>query len=108
MNPYGGYPGINPTGVYPGFSGTGQYPGTTGTNFLGAGGYGGYGGYGGANGNGGLPSYSGYNNNNYYGNRNMGFGYYQGTNSYGLGVPNLPNTGNITPQNNPTGFRGYN
>lgn len=114
----GGYPGINPTAMYPGsFAGAGQYPGATGTNFLGQGG--GYGGYGGANGNAGLPSYSGYNNNNYYGNRNMGFGYYQGTNSFGLGVPSLANpnypnpsvvssSGTVTQQNRPTGFRGYN
>lgn len=136
QRPYGGYPGYNPynTNMYPGLSGgyptmypgsyptssypgvgTGQYPGT---NYLGGGvgGYGntggfgstgGFGGYGGYNGNSGLPSYFGYNNPTYTGNRNMGFGYYQGTNSFGLGQPTLTTRSTLTQQS-PTGFRGYN
>lgn len=35
-------------------------------------------------GNGGLQSYNGYNNNNYNGQRNVGFGYYRGTDSNGF------------------------
>ena len=79
-------------GGYPGGVG-GYYPGG-GTNTLGYAGYGGYGGYGG---NGGLQSYFGYNNDNYYGNRNLGFGYYTGTNPTG-----------VTSSNLVSGFRGYN
>lgn len=45
---------------------------------------GGNGGYGGFGGNGGLPTYYGYNSNNYYGNRNLGYAYYKNTNTNGL------------------------
>lgn len=83
---YGGGGGFNPYypqtmgGYYPQGNG-GYYPG--GTNMLGGGG--GAGGYGGWGGNGGLNSYFGYNNDkNYQGHRNLGFGYYRGTNAYGF------------------------
>ncbi|XP_055306402.1 keratin, type I cytoskeletal 10-like, partial [Sitodiplosis mosellana] len=89
----GGYPGAG----YPQGGLGGGYPGSgLGTNILGGGyggGYGssgiggGYGGYGGYGGNGGLQSYGGYNNNNYSGQRNLGFGYSRGTDSYGFGGP---------------------
>lgn len=94
-------------GYYPGSNtGGGYYPGSNtgyGTNILGSGSFGGgYGGYGGYGGNGGLPSYIGYNNQNYNGKRNLGFGYYHGTNSYGL-IPSREM--GYTPG---TGYRGYN
>lgn len=44
----------------------------------------------------GLNSYYGYNSRNYFGNRNVGYGYYSGTDQ----------TGFITP-NAVTGHRGY-
>lgn len=88
------------------------------------GGYGGYGGFGGKKtsnndiasnfepfrvrvkshiqpGNGGLSSYNGYSNNNYGGQRNLGFGYYRGTDSYGF----LPSR--ETNYYSGTGYRGY-
>lgn len=102
-NPGGYNPGYNP--VYPGgggfpqgypsaypgvgYPGQGNYPGT---NILG-----GNGGYGGFGGNGGLPTYFGYNSNNYYGNRNLGLGYYKDTSPTGLSQTD----------NGSTGRRGY-
>lgn len=53
-------------------------------------------------GNGGLPSYNGYGTNNYNGQRNLGFGYYRGTDSYGF----LPSR--ETNFYSGTGYRGYN
>lgn len=90
--PNSGYPGAGypmtgggyPSGIYPGgypnvVGGGAGYP-SYGTNMLGTG----NGGYGGFGGNGGLPTYYGYNSNNYYGNRNNGFGYYKDTSAEGL------------------------
>lgn len=85
-------------GYYPQANGGGYYPG--GTNMLGSG----AGGYGGWGGNGGLNSYYGYNNNNnYQGQRNLGFGYYRGTNSYGF----IPSRESSFPTEG-GGYRGYN
>lgn len=106
----GGYPNYNYNGGggyngYNGFGGNnGGYGGNNGgynglgTNFIGQGGYGGYGGFGG---NGGLPSYYGYNTNDYYGNRNIGYGYYSNTNLNGF-----PRT--YTSPSIISGYRGYN
>ena len=84
-----------------GYGGSGYYPGTNtlgvGSPAYGGGSYGGYGGYGGFGGNGGLQSYYGYNNDNYYGNRNLGYGYYSGTSPSGYVGSTLV-----------SGFRGYN
>lgn len=85
-------------GYYPQANGGGYYPG--GTNMLGSG----AGGYGGWGGNGGLNSYYGYNNNNnYQGHRNLGYGYYRGTNSYGF----IPSQEGSFPTEG-GGYRGYN
>lgn len=46
----------------------------------------------------GLNSYYGYNSRDYFGTRNLGYGYYTGTDSRGFPV---------TP-NAVTGYRGYN
>lgn len=99
----------------------GGYGAGIGGGGLGGSGYGGYGGYGGkcftkmkSNkwiniklilftwGNGGLQSYGGYTNNNYGGQRNLGFGYYRGTDSYGFGPSREMN------YYSGTGYRGYN
>lgn len=105
---YGGYNPANgyypqTGGYYPGSNIGGYYPGGNsgyGTNFLGSqAGFGGYGGYGGNNG---ILSYLGYQNSNYHGQRNRGFGYYQGSDANGF-IPLRENdyqTGN--------GYRGYN
>ncbi|XP_053659284.1 prisilkin-39-like [Anopheles marshallii] len=99
--PQGGY--LPQGGYYPsgGYGGAGYYPGTNtlgvGSTTYGGGVYGGYGGYGGFGGNGGLQSYYGYNNDNYYGNRNLGYGYYTGTSPSGYVGSTLV-----------SGFRGYN
>lgn len=53
-------------------------------------------------GNGGLNSYLGYNNNNYNGQRNLGFGYYRNTDQYGFGPSREAN------YYSGTGYRGYN
>lgn len=53
-------------------------------------------------GNGGLQSYNGYANSNYGGQRNLGFGYYRGTDSYGF----LPSR--EVNYYSGTGYRGYN
>ncbi|XP_035894090.1 prisilkin-39 isoform X1 [Anopheles stephensi] len=98
--PQGSY--VPQGGYYPstgGYGGSGYYPGTN-TLGVGTGGGiygGGYGGYGGFGGNGGLQSYYGYNNDNYYGNRNLGYGYYSGTSPSGYVGSTLV-----------SGFRGYN
>lgn len=74
-----------------------------GSGVLGGGGLGGFGGYGGWGGNGGLNSYYGYsNNNNYQGHRNLGYGYYRGTNAYGF----IPSRESSFPTEG--GYRGYN
>lgn len=62
---------------------------------MGGGGVGGYGG------NGGFSQYMGYNNPNYNGQRNLGYGYYRNSDSYGF-----------TPSRDlnylsGTGYRGY-
>lgn len=119
QRPYSGYYPYN-SGYYPGGGypygatggGGGYYPnsngfggGGYGTNVLGGSGFGGngfgssgFGGYGGYGGNGGLSSYSGYGNSNYGGHRNLGYGYYQGSNAYGF----LPSSNVVS------GYRGYN
>lgn len=101
----GGYPGSYPSAGYPsagypsvigGVGGVAGYP-SYGTNMLGTG----NGGYGGFGGNGGLPTYYGYNSNNYYGNRNNGFGYYKDTSAEGLSRLSDSRDGSH-------GHRGYN
>lgn len=89
---YGGYPGG--MGGYPGgYGGQGGYGGY-GTNFIG-----GQGGYGGLGGNNGLNSYYGYQNKDYRGGGNLGYGYYS---------PEIFENRNTQPQSVPTGYRGYN
>lgn len=70
--------------------------------FAAAGGGAGVGGYGG---NGGLSSYMGYNNNNYNGQRNLGYGYYRNSDQYGF-VPSSRDM-NLNYLSG-TGYRGYN
>lgn len=53
-------------------------------------------------GNGGLNSYLGYDNNNYSGQRNLGYGYYRNSDSYGF----LPSRDSNFYSRN--GYRGYN
>lgn len=57
-------------------------------------------------GNGGLQSYNGYSNNNYNGQRNLGFGYYRGTDQYGFGGGSAPSRD--LSYYSGTGYRGYN
>lgn len=97
----GGYPYYPQTmgGYYPQGNVGGYYPG--GTNMLGGGA--GAVGYGGWGGNGKLNSYYGYNQNNYQGHRNLGFGYYRGTNAYGF----IPSQESTFPSEG-GGYRGYN
>jgi hypothetical protein len=88
----GGYPGGGGYGGgYPGGFGGGGY----GTNFIG----GQPGGYGGFGGNNGLDSYIGYNNKDYQGGGNLGYGYYS---------PDVFENRNTQPQSIPSGYRGYN
>lgn len=53
----------------------------------------------GLGGNNGLTSYVGYNNNQYQGGGNLGYGYYDS---------NLFENQNARPQYVPSGYRGYN
>lgn len=82
-------------GAYPGSYGGGMYPqGGYGTNFIGNGN-----GYGGMGGNNGLDSYFGYQNTDYRGGGNLGYGYY---------TSDVFANRNTQPQSVPTGYRGYN
>jgi hypothetical protein len=95
--PYYGGAGSYYPGGGGGFQGSSYYPQQPGygygTNFIGGSGYGGQGG------NAGLDSYYGYNNRDYQGGGNLGFGYYS--------TDQFQNR-NIQPQVTPTGYRGYN
>lgn len=89
------YPGSYGGGAYPGSYGGGMYPGGGGgygTNFIGNG-------YGGMGGNNGLDSYFGYQNPDYRGGGNLGYGYY---------TSDVFQNRNTQPQSVPTGYRGYN
>lgn len=87
----GAYPGSYGGGMYP--QGGGMYPqGGYGTNFIGNG-------YGGMGGNNGLDSYYGYQNTDYRGGGNLGYGYY---------TSDVFANRNTQPQSVPTGYRGYN
>lgn len=94
------YPGsYGGGGAYPGsYGGAGAYPqGGYGTNFIGNG-FGGNG-YGGMGGNNGLDSYVGYQNTDYRGGGNLGYGYY---------TSDVFANRNTQPQSVPSGYRGYN
>jgi hypothetical protein len=105
----GGFPGMYPGGAggfpgagFPGAGGYGAgggYPGGGGygTNFIGSGGYGN--GYGGVGGNNGLDAYNGYNNRDYQGGGNLGYGYYSS---------DVFENRNTQPKSVPSGYRGYN
>ncbi|XP_065360133.1 uncharacterized protein LOC135954016 [Calliphora vicina] len=99
----GKYPITNNGGYYPNNN---YYPPTTGTgtNILGGSGYGGYGGYGG---NGGLQQYYGYLDPNYSGRRNLGYGYYTNTNSYGLPKTTNDHYGSRERDRVTYSYRGY-